>query len=178
MNGVRVDKDDLKNAYKVRGSCYTFNGKFVRLVVPDGFDYSQFVPQVYGPGEELPPGVYTYLFPTRDRIICVPVKNKFEIGTVHYVLAAISEAVNVIAAGELLVQRNGTIYFNLLSGSYMQKWMTSRTGLQGACNEELRDLTFRMLQQQYRGNTIEYTTAELITETNVPVTIDDLDRYV
>lgn len=177
QEGASVDLPPLTDIYKIRPpQCYTFQGKFVKLVPPEGFDYRQFAPpKVYGSGEKLPPGVYTYMFPTQDRIVCVPVKNKFELGTVHYVLALLSGAPKTIAAGELLVQGDGTIYFNLLSGSFMKDWM--ERGLREACNNELRDLTLRMLQQQYPKIHIEHTNAVLITDANVPVTAEELDRY-
>lgn len=178
QQGARVELPSMRDIYKIRSSCFTFQGRFVKLIAPEGFDYTQFAPpRVYGePGEEIPPGIYTYLFPAQDRIICVPVKNKFELGTIHFVLALLSNARNVIAAGEMLVGRDGTIHFNLLSGSFMQSWM--QRSLKGKCDTELRDLTLRMLQQQYPRHRIEYTGAELITETNVPLTAEELNRYV
>jgi hypothetical protein len=174
--GVSVELPEMKEIYKIRSQCYTYKGKFVKLITPQGFDFNQFAPsRTYGPGEELPPGVYTYLFPSIDRIICVPVKNKFELGTIHYVLAWLSRVPKVIAAGELRVERD-TITFNLLSGSFMRNWMESDLG--GKCNTQLRDLTQEMLRQQYPSKRIEYNGDELITEENVPVTAEELNRYL
>ena len=178
-NGYTFPEDlirDRRNVYKIRGQCYTFGGKYVKLVPPQGFDVNRFAPpRIYGPREELPNGFYTYFFPSEDRIICVPVKNKFEVGANHFTLALLSEARKVIAAGELYVEGN-TITFNLLSGSFMKEWMMRK--LESKCDNELSQLTTELLKRQYPDHTIRYTNSEILTEENIPVTREELDRYV
>ena len=180
QNGYTFSEDlisDRRNVYKIRGQCYRFEDRYVKLVMPQGFDVNQLAPpRIYGePGEELPNGFYTYFFPSMDRIICVPVKNKFEVGTNHFTLALLTEAKKVIAAGELHVQGN-TITFNLSSGSFMKDWMTRK--LKNKCDDELRELTTVLLQRQYPHHKIQYTDSEMLTEENVPVTREELNRYV
>ena len=176
--GVRVDKEELQNAYRLRGNCYRFQDRFVKLILPERINLKQLAPIDYGEeGQEFPPhGVYTYLFSSQGLFICIPVKNKFEIGTVHYALASTLNAERVIAAGEMRIDRDGSIVFNLLSGSYMRSFMT-RT-LRGACDGQLRERTSQMLQTQFPGHDIRYTNETLITDESVPLTADELNRYV
>ena len=177
--GYKVDAEEISNlrdVFKVRTQCLTYNGKFVKLIVPDGFDVNAFAPgQVYHEKEDLPPGTYTYFFYTPGHVVCIPVQNKFEIGTNHYTLAYVSKAERVYAAGELEV-KDKTLTFNLLSGSYMKPFMERR--LKQKCGKEIHDKTTRMLQAAFPMFTVTPTTQELIRDDTVPITKAELNRYV
>ena len=174
-----TDVDDvymtLDNIYAIRQQCLQYGFKYVKLVLPDNFNVEKFKPAaVYKNGDELPSGIYTYLFYTPTDVIAVPVNNQFEIGTGHHALAYLSKTMTVFAAGEMQVDGK-QISFNLLSGSYMRSWMTNT--LKSKCDAELTSKTKEMLEGAYPGYTVTYTQTALIRNDTVPITKTELNKY-
>jgi hypothetical protein len=91
--------------------------------------------------EYSPPGIYTWMIystPERkDAFIAAQVKDIFEIGVKHKVLAGVYGATHVHGAGELLKKRDGTVFFNLMSGTYTRSWLLKRDEFRkGKCDAD------------------------------------------
>jgi hypothetical protein len=162
-----MEKD---NVYKIRVQCLTYTGKFVKLVGKG--DPQKFRPVPLRPEDD---GVYTYLFDQAKRLHTAKVANRFELGSLHLTLAFESKAERILASGELRKIGN-TIEFNLLSGTYMQKWMTEE--LDKTCGQQVQAQAAELLQTSLPGMKITYTGEDFITDVHVPVTREQLNSYL
>jgi len=90
-------------------------------------------------------------------------------------LAFVSGAERVLASGELKKTGN-KIEFNLVSGTYMLKWMTSK--LKKECNQQVQDQAASLFAAALPGMEITYKGEDFITDVYVPVTREQLNSYL
>ena len=125
-------------------------------------------------------GYYTWIIysrPDEEKIfVAVKVLSILEVGTIHKAIAHKVDADKIHAAGEILVD-NDRLYFNLLSGTYMQNTFNRTRRRRGRCDpDELEDLIIGKMKD-YLGNNITWTSQTLIKEAVLPVTQGELDLY-
>jgi hypothetical protein len=158
-----------QDAYKVRVQCLDYAGKFVQLV---GGDPRRIRPVPIESGGD---GIYTYLFDGAKTLYTAKVANQFEIGSLHLTLAFLAKTPRVLAAGELRLT-GPTVEFNLLSGTFMEKWMVET--LRGACDTEIISQTTKLFTAALPGKKHIYTDEHFITSEKVPVTREQLNVYL
>ena len=125
-------------------------------------------------------GYYTWIIysrPGEEKIfVAVKVLSILEVGTIHKAIAHKVDADKIHAAGEILVD-NDRLYFNLLSGTYMQNTFNRTRRRRGRCDpDELEDIIIGKMKD-YLGNNITWTSQTLIKEAVLPVTQGELDLY-
>ena len=140
------------------------NGETVKVFY-DGygdFKYAQKNGKIFSAAEipgfrptDLAPGKYTYVVLDDGSMVFGKVENSFEFGVKHGHLA---QGENVVAAGELSIESGGSYKFNLESGSYTQKLVSSGKTSMG----ELEKKMTRLFEAEMGGKAGQYTDKVLL----------------
>lgn len=113
-----------------------------------------FTKRIYNNEEilEADPGIYTWILKKKGNFYAAKTYTKQEIGTLHINLKDLTNSLNnsdVYAAGELEILNNGTIHFNLLSGTYMvpifnkKKTLEDKIALRNEIVEHIKNLLMK-----------------------------------
>jgi hypothetical protein len=115
------------------------------------FDIDGFLKNI--PIMEEPPkedGIYTWIL--AEKFACCRVLSMFEIGTIHQIIVLRTGSSKIIAAGELNI-KEGKLYYNFMSGTYMLPLMKNRQRKQeGKCNaKELDEHLTQKMKEYFLG---------------------------
>jgi hypothetical protein len=112
-------------------------------------------------------GIYTWILKKKGNFYAAKTYTKQEIGTLHINLKDLTNSLNgsdVYAAGELEILNDGTINFNLLSGSYMVPILKKEKTIEDKLNKrnEIVKYIKDLLDKRYgiTANFIESDTSE------------------
>jgi len=161
------ERDCALNPYKVHSQCLRYNELFVRLETAEA-NLRKIVPVSIDDGGD---GVYTYLFDQERMLHTARVENQFEIATLHATLACNGGVTHVLAAGEMIKSGNNVRY-NLISGTFMKPWMES------VDKNAIQIQAQQLFEEAGLSATYDDTNKTFISGKNVPVTKEQLDRYV
>ncbi len=175
--GFPVEKMTAKEAVNVKKSfnckVQTQDGaKYVLIELPkEDRVYETFVQAIrlYTDVASLPNGLYTWIFPSPTTIALTPVLSAIEAGSAHMTIAYRVGADKIHGAGELKKQGN-TVTYNLLSGTYMLKWLDSVE----ECREPLES-TIRAAFERMVPGAVFVDTTMIVKDTRI--TTADLDWY-
>ena len=176
--GFPVEKLSAKESVNVKSS---FNckvqlqdtTKYVLVELPkDEGAYERFVGSIelYDNVATLPDGLYTWILPSPTTIAMTPVYSAIEAGSAHMTIAYRVGAAIVYGAGELLKQGD-TITYNVLSGTYMLKWLDS---VPTECRETLESDVRSAFERLAPGSVHIQDT--MITK-DIKISQKDLDWY-
>jgi len=133
------------------------------------------MPLVYGrPTED---GYYTWLVYSNEghnkTFVASKTLSILEIGTIHKAIGHRVNAVKIHGAGEIFVD-NGTIKFNLVSGTYMLPALSSK---RSRCQRDnLQNIVIRNIKL-ILGDDASYTSSVLIKAENLPVRTEEMAMY-
>lgn len=172
--GFPIENDDMVECIENQPSiqCLKYENKFVKLVTKNKKINNKAL--IYK-NQFMPDGVYTYLINEFKDIYATPVDNRLEINCKHMFIAHKTNSKYALAAGEMYV-KGSVLTFNLLSGTYMKPYMIDL--LKGKCNEAIINRTREILMRRFTSFRIDYTDKEIITDRIVPITRDNLNKYV
>ena len=128
----------------------------------------------YFRNNQLPDGVFNYIFTEDKTLIAAPLENAFEIASKHKHVAMYGKAKSILASGEML-KRDNTIQFNLSSGTFMKDFMT--VTLEGKCNNEIVARAVELIKQYYPSHAIQFVTRSFITATELPLKKEHVQKY-
>ena len=200
--GVGVPNKPLDDIYPVlfksSTNCkYTVGDKIIYIEYPKNRQAIVDIVNSIEPIDEnalftAPLGVYTWMFykkkdDPKTYFAAARVKSIIEMGTLHLGIARRVGAVTVHGAGELIINKGGTISINFLSGTFMDKWLPKKGALCTLSEMEtlLRDEYFKpmfskIIQTYPRfRKSINFTKESLITNYFIqsPPTMEELQSY-
>lgn len=158
------------DAFEPANVCLKYEANYVRLKKRPTSSFQVF----YFQNNQLPDGIFNYIFTGDKTLIAAPLENEFEIASKHKHIAIYGKAKTILASGEML-KRDNTIQFNLSSGTFMKDFMI--TTLDGKCNNELVAKALELMKRYYPSHAIQFVTRSFITATELPLKREHILKY-
>jgi hypothetical protein len=179
-NGVGYARDSFDKEYiSVRNEhqCTVQFGDKVLFIDLKGLRRDEFIENIPLINEKpTEAGYYTWLIYTANAgqlFVAAKALSILEIGTIHMDIANRVNARRIHAAGELVVD-DGTIIFNLQSGTYMKPAMQKK---RSRCDHgDFENLVISKIMG-FLGDDAKYTETTLITDENLPIRGEELSLY-
>jgi hypothetical protein len=124
------------------------------------------------------PGYYTWLIYSNDGdkvFVASKAYSILELGTIHRAIAHRVQPTKIHSAGEIKIDADGSLTFNVISGTYMLPLFSSLK--RSRCDKDnLETLMIRKIKE-FIGEDSIFTQETLITPATLPVTQAELDLY-
>jgi hypothetical protein len=123
------------------------------------------------------PGYYTWIIYSQDGdkvFVASKAYSILELGTIHRAIAHRVQPKRIHSAGEIKIDADGRLSFNIISGTYMLPLFSSLK--RSRCDkDDLETLMIRKIKE-FIGDS-NFTQETLITNLTLPVTQEELDLY-
>lgn len=185
---VQVDElPDLIDTVSMRATyqcTFEKNGKIL-MVKTTKMDRIGFLDAMTFTPKPTAPGYYTWIVYSSDKygvskkLVCCKVLSILEVGTIHRAIVLKVGASAIHAAGEAFVDKDGKVYFNFMSGTYMRNLLDTAGKKRSRCSaEELEDFLIEKLREpEYFGPDAAWRSKAFIVKEELPVTDEELELY-
>jgi hypothetical protein len=124
------------------------------------------------------PGYYTWIIYSNDDdkvFVASKAYSILELGTIHRAIAYRVKPEIIHSAGEIRVHANGSLVFNIISGTYMLPLFSSLK--RSRCDKDVLETLMITKIKEFLGEDSTFTEETLITPATLPVTQQELDLY-
>jgi hypothetical protein len=180
-NGIEYFEDEHDTIISIRQQhkCrVVFNGRILNINISNlnKDTLLQDIPLIHERPVEH--GYYTWLIYSNDGdkvFVASKAYSILELGTIHRAIAYRVQPTKIHSAGEIRVDVNGTLTFNIISGTYMLPFFSSLK--RSRCDKDnLESLMVRKIKE-FIGEDSNFTQETLITPATLPVTQEEIDLY-
>lgn len=177
--GYYEDEDDTIISIREQHKCkVVFGGKILNINISNLNKESllEDIPLIYERPVE--PGYYTWIIFSQDGDKVFVASNAYsilELGTIHRAIAYRVKPTRIHSAGEIRVHANGSLVFNIISGTYMLPLFSSLK--RSKCDKDNLETLMIGKIKEFLGEDSTFTEETLITPDTLPVTQEELDLY-
>lgn len=177
--GYYEDEEDTIISIRNQHRCtVVFGGKILNINISNLNKEALIkdIPLIYERPVE--PGYYTWIIFSQggDKVfVASKAYSILELGTIHRAIAYRVKPTRIHSAGEIKVDVNGSLEFNIISGTYMLPLFSSLK--RSRCDKDNLETLMIGKIKEFIGADSNFTQETLITPATLPVTQEELDLY-